>query len=75
MPKRLRILRNYHIWQHIRRTPISAEQIKKEIIIIKRDWINKMSIINNNTFKLHNSLLNNDNGYTRYIITEGFFLY
>ena len=32
---------------------------------IERDEINIMNIINDNTFNLHNSLLNNDNMYKR----------
>ena len=32
---------------------------------IKGDEINIMNIINDNTFNLHNSLLNNDNRYMK----------
>ena len=54
----------YCNWWFIRHTPISAGQIKKkEITNIKHDEINIMNIINDNTFNLHNSLLNNDNRY------------
>ena len=35
---------------------------------IKRDEINKMNIINDNTFNLHNSLLSNDNKYMKVIL-------
>ena len=38
-----------------------ANQEKKQSINIKCDEINIMNIINDNTFNLHNSLLNNDN--------------
>ena len=38
-----------------------ANQEKKKRINIKSDEINIMNIINDNTFNLHNSLLNNDN--------------
>ena len=47
----------------IRRTPISAGQIKNTNI--KRKEIIIMNIINDNTFNLHNSLLNNDNRYMK----------
>ena len=59
--------KGYCIWQHIRRTPISAGQIKKKKknANIKCDEINIMNIINDNTFNLHNSLLNNDNRYMK----------
>ena len=58
------VVKIYCIWWCIRRTPVSAGQIKKkEIINIKHDEINIMNIINDNTFNLHNSLLNNDNKY------------
>ena len=43
------------------RTPISI----KKTTNIKHDGINIMNIINNNTFNLHNSLLNNDNRYIK----------
>ena len=47
-------------------TPIPAGQIKKKKYInIKRDEINIMNIINDNTFNLHNSHLNNDNRYMK----------
>ena len=53
-----------HGW--IRRTPISAGQItKKQSTNIKREEINLMNTINDNTFNLHNSLLNNDNRYLK----------
>ena len=38
---------------------------KKQSTNIKRDEINIMNIINDNTFNLHNSLLNNDNRYMK----------
>ena len=47
----------------IRRTPISAEQIQSTDI--KRDEINIIDIINDKTFNLHKSLLNNDNRYMK----------
>ena len=54
----------------IRRTPISAGQIKKtektqQSTHLKRSEINIMNIINDNTFNLHDSLLNNDNRYMK----------
>ena len=57
----------YHIGWCIRHTPISAEQIKKKTqsTNIRRDEIIIMNIINDNTFNLHNSLLNNDNRYMK----------
>ena len=48
----------------VRHTPISAGQIKKKTnqsTNIKCDEISIRNIINDNTFNLHNSLLNNDN--------------
>ena len=64
------------VWKHfeqpsykthgcIRRTPISAGQIKKKITNIKRDEINIMNFINVNTFNLHNSLLNDNNRFMK----------
>ena len=38
-----------------------ANQEKKQSTNIKRDEINILNIINDNTFNWHNSLLNNDN--------------
>ena len=38
---------------------------KKRSTYIKRDGINIINIINDNTFNLHNSLLNNDNRYIK----------
>ena len=50
----------------MRRTQISAGKInKKRSTNIKRDEINIMIIINDNTFNLHNSLLENDNWYMK----------
>ena len=51
----------------IRRAPISAGQIKKnkQSTNIKRDEVTIMNIINDNTFNLHNNLLNNDNKYMK----------
>ena len=54
----------------IRRTPISAGQIKEKILLkqctyIKSDKINIMNIFNDDTFNLHNSLLNNDNRFMK----------
>ena len=54
----------------IRCTSISAGEIKKIFLVkqstnIKHDEINIMNIINNNTFNLHNNLLNNDNRYIK----------
>ena len=53
----------------IRRTSISAEQIKKkhtpQSTNIIRDEINIMNITNDDTFDLHDSLLNNDNTYMK----------
>ena len=47
-------------------TPISTGQIKKKKSTnIKRDEIDIMNIINDNTFNLHNSLLKNDNRYMK----------
>ena len=47
-------------------TPISEEQINKKLSNnFKRDEINMMNIINDNTFNLHNSLLNYDIRYTK----------
>ena len=40
-----------------------AYNLAKQGANIKRDEINMMNIINNNTFYLHNSLLNNDHRY------------
>ena len=58
------VVKIYCIWWCIRRTPISAGQIKKEEMTNNKcDEINIMNIINDNTFKLHNSHLNNDNRY------------
>ena len=58
------VINIYCIRWCIRRTPVSAGQIKKkEITNIKHDEIIIMNIINDNIFKLHNSLLNNDNRY------------
>ena len=50
----------------ISRASISVGQIKKkkkqkQSTNIKHDEINIMNIINDNTFNLHNSLLNNEN--------------
>ena len=42
-----------------------ANQEKKQRTNIKRDEINIMNIINDNTFNLCNSLLNNDNKYMK----------
>ena len=39
--------------------------MKKTGSNIKRDEINTMNIINDNTFNQYNSLLNNDNSYTK----------
>ena len=39
--------------------------LEKQSTNIKRDEINIMNIINDNTFNLHNSLLNNDNWYMK----------
>ena len=46
---------------------ISAGQItkKKQSTTIKRDEINIMNIINDNTFNLYNSFLNNDTRYVK----------
>ena len=52
----------------IKRTPISAEQIKKKkkkSTNIKREEISIMNIINGNTFNLYNSQSNNDNRYIK----------
>ena len=38
---------------------------KRQSTNIKHDKINILSIINDNTFNLRNSLLNNDNRYTK----------
>ena len=46
----------------MRCTPILAGQIKKkQSTFIKRDEIDIMNFINENTFNLHNRLLNNNN--------------
>ena len=52
----------YETYGCIRRTPISAEQIKKKKkkTNIKHDEINMLNIVNDNTFNLYNSLLNNN---------------
>ena len=51
--------------------PISAEQIKKkQSTNIKHDEINIINIINDNTFNLHYSLLNNDNRYIKVILNS-----
>ena len=42
-----------------------ANQDKKQSTNIKHDEIDIMNIINDNTFNLHNSLLNNDNRYMK----------
>ena len=42
-----------------------ANQEKKQSTNIKRDEINIMNIINDNTFNLDNSLLNNNNRYMK----------
>ena len=42
-----------------------TNQEKKQSTNIKCDEINIMNIINDNTFNLHNSLLNNDNKYMK----------
>ena len=56
----------YNMPRCIRRTPISAGQIKKkQSTNIKCDEINIMNIINDNTFNLYNSPLNNDNRYMK----------
>ena len=55
----------YKIHGCIRHTPISAEQIKKKKKTQSTDETNIMNIINDNTFNLHNSLLNNDNKYMK----------
>ena len=52
------------------RTPIPAGQIKKKKIVkhstyIKFDEIAIEDIINENTFHMHNSLLNNENRYMK----------
>ena len=53
----------------IRRTSISAGQIKKkQSANIKHDEINIMNIINDNIFNLHKSLLNNDNRYEKFTL-------
>ena len=50
----------------IRRTPTLAGQIKKkQSTNIKYDEINMINIINDDTFNLHNSRLNNDNRYRK----------
>ena len=51
----------YKMHRCIRCPPISAAQIKKkkQSSNIKHDEINIMNIINDNTFNVHNSLLNN----------------
>ena len=58
----------YCIWRHMKRTSISTEQIDKttQSTNIKREEIIKINIINN-TFNLHNSLLNNDNRYMIFV--------
>ena len=53
----------------IRRNSISAGQIKKKQKTsnnIKRDEIDIMNIINDNTFNLRNTRLNNDNRYMKF---------
>ena len=42
-----------------------ANQEKKQSTHLKCDEIDMMNIINNNTFNLPNSLLNNDNRYMK----------
>ena len=43
----------------------NQEEKNKQSINIKRDGINIINIINDNTFNLHNTLLNNDNRYKK----------
>ena len=42
-----------------------AKSRKKQSTNIKRDEINIMNIINDNSFNLHNSLLNNDKRFMK----------
>ena len=44
------------------------QEKKKQISYSRRDEIYIMNIINDNTFNLHNSLLNNDNWYMKVIL-------
>ena len=57
----------------IRRIPVPAGKIKgknvlKQSFNIKLNEIDIINIINDNTFNLHNSLLNNDNRYMKVIL-------
>ena len=57
----------------IRRTPISAGQnqeknLAEQSVTIKRDEINVMNIINDNSFNMHNSIFNNGNRYIKVTI-------
>ena len=64
--KKLPYLTVYKTLGSIRRVPISVgEPGKKLNTNIKRDGRNIMNIINDNTFNVHNSLLNNDNSYIK----------
>ena len=57
----------YKTHRGIRHTLISAGQItkKKRSTNIKQNKINIRKIINDNTYNLQNSLLNNDNRYMK----------
>ena len=66
--KKLPYLTVYKTHRCIRRTPISAGQIKEKtnkkqqlMAYIKRDEIDIMNIINDNTFNPYNNLWDNDN--------------
>ena len=47
-----------------------ANQEKNQSTNIKCDEINMMNIINDNTFNLHNGLLNKDNRYVKVILNS-----
>ena len=65
-----RILTAYKTHGCIKPAPISARKIKKkkQSTNIKRDEINIMNKINDNTFNLHKRLLNNPNWYMKIIL-------
>ena len=57
----------YKTYECIKHTTNSIEKNQETKLSsnIKHDEINIMNIINDNTFNLHNSLLNNDNRYMK----------
>ena len=56
----------YYTWVYKKQPNFSWTNKKnKQSTNIKHDEINIMNIINDNTFNMHNSLLNNDNRYMK----------